>query len=101
MEKLKAQRKKRRVFLIIGLILYVIFLTIPILLLIPEIRSFLNLEEPSIIATVINGVTAPLLSFIAIWVTFEAFWVQYESNINQLNMSFIGISFWLNSLNMK
>ena len=51
MEKLKAQRKKRRVFLIIGLILYVIFLTIPILLLIPEIRSFLNLEEPSIIAT--------------------------------------------------
>lgn len=87
MEKLKAQRKKRRVFLIIGLILYVIFLAIPILLLIPDIRSFLNFEEPTIIATVINGVTAPLLSFIAIWVTFEAFWVQYESNINQLNIS--------------
>lgn len=87
MEALKVQRKKRKIFLLVGAVLYTIFLAIPIVLLIPGIRCYLNLGEPAIIATVINGITAPLLSFIAIWVTFEAFWVQYESNINQLNIS--------------
>ena len=89
MNKIILSKRKRWRFLTVGLILYILFLSIPILLtyIWPAIRPPFSWYEPSIIATVINGITAPLLSFIAIWVTFEAFWVQYESNTNQLNIS--------------
>lgn len=89
MNRVIIPKKKRWKFLTAGLILYVIFLSMPILLsfLWPSIKTPFSWYEPSIIATVINGITAPLLSFIAIWVTFEAFWVQYESNTNQINIS--------------
>lgn len=82
-------RKKRRRYLATAILLYSLFLSSPILLTFwqPEINTVLTWDNPSTIATVINGITAPLLSAIAIWLTFEAFWVQYESNTNQLNIS--------------
>lgn len=89
MNMIKIPRKKRWKFLTIGIILYLVFLTVPFILTYfkPTLYAPFSWEDPSVIASVINGITAPLLSIIAIWVTFEAFWVQYESNTNQLNIS--------------
>ena len=89
MKTIKIKRKKKWKFVIGGLILYVIILCVPFFLtyIRPYFNSTLSWDNPALIATVISGITAPLLSIVAIWVTFEAFWVQYESNTNQLIIS--------------
>lgn len=85
----KINRKKRILYLTVAILLYFAFLSAPFILSFwkPSIGTIFSWDNPSVIATFINGITAPLLSFIAIWLTFEAFWVQYESNTNQLNIS--------------
>lgn len=82
-------KRKRIIYLTIAILLYFVFLASPFILAFwkPGIGPIFTWDNPSVIATFINGITAPLLSFIAIWLTFEAFWVQYESNTNQLNIS--------------
>lgn len=89
MNEINYPRRKRWIFITVGIILYVIFLSVPFFLtsIQPKINSLLNWDNPSVIATVVSGITAPLLSAIAIWITFEAFWVQYEANLNQINIS--------------
>lgn len=83
------KKKRRWRYLFFAVCLYLIFLSVPFVLAFwqPELLMSITWDNHSAIATVINGITAPLLSFIAIWLTFEAFWVQYESNTNQLSIS--------------
>ncbi|MBR2475331.1 MAG: hypothetical protein IKB57_02130 [Bacteroidaceae bacterium] len=89
MENINIYKKRRWKYFAFAICLYLLFLSIPIVLtyLESDIMMSFTWDYHSSAATVINGITTPLLSFITIWLTFEAFWVQYESNINQLLIS--------------
>lgn len=80
---------RRRRYLAFAVCLYLAFLSVPFILTYWQPNLFMSVswDDHSAVATVINGITTPLLSFIAIWLTFEAFWAQYESNTNQIYIS--------------
>ncbi len=66
-----------------AIILSVISLLMPFIMTIPSEWSIVDWGTPSSIGDTFGGITAPFISIVAIWVTFQAFWVQYEYNISQ------------------
>lgn len=72
-------------FVVTGLLIFGLLLTtVPLAI---TRLSFISLKyiNTGEIGDIIGGSTAPFIGFMGIIVTFYAFWVQYQSNINQRN----------------
>jgi len=74
--------KSSRMIIWILLVIGIMLSGVPILLTRVSLIPFVY-ENTGEIGDVIGGTTAPFIGFIGIALTFLAFWVQYQANINQ------------------
>ena len=73
-------RYYRRLLVFIAISLCLVSFAMPVFMTQPSATFILNWGTPSDIGNTFGGIVAPFIAAIAAWVTFEAFWVQYESN---------------------
>ena len=73
-------RYHRRLLVFIAISLCLVSFAMPVFMTQPSATFIVNWGTPSDIGNTFGGIVAPFIAAIAAWVTFEAFWVQYESN---------------------